>query len=593
MFQDASLYDINAILRPGRTAREAETVILDELEALAARPITAEELRTARNKIKASFLGDLKETRGIADLLGIFEMAAGGFEAGLRVLETIDRIQPDQLQDVAARNLTRARTTSAIGRPRAASESTAPDVTTGAAATDGATSTDGAATTDGEAPAHRPCCLKDAPRPLPTDGGGQIFVVPEPRPPLLRASVVFNAGTLLDPPGQEGLAYLTARMLIRGTTRHDKDSLEVAVDSLGGSLETQAGLERIVVAGETLAETGETFFDLLDEVLGEPAFPEDELVKLKDETRARLVEMRNSDRALGTVFHESSLFGSHPYGRPVLGTPASLDAIGREDVVAFYRRFLGENGALAGAAGAGDAATMEARLRRALSAVGPRETVAFTYPARPTLAGHRLLLVDKPERTQTFVRIGQFGITASHPDFPALDLANTVFGGGNFNAILFREIREKRGWSYGAGSAFKIAREPHSFNMAFSPAVKDTSAAINLSLQLFERFVENGVDPEALEFARRYTLGTSAFDENTPEKRLQLAMEQVILGYDRNAYLAAIRTLTREQVDAAMRRHFDPRNLLITVVGTASDLEDGFRRSGAFVSVEVKPYDSL
>jgi len=241
-----------------------------------------------------------------------------------------------------------------------------------------------------------------------------------------------------------------------------------------------------------------------------------------------------------------------------------------------------------------DATHGKERARRLLAALGRKEEGDFEDgDARPALSGRRLLIVDKPERTQTHVRIGHFGVTVNDPDFPALDLANTVFGGGNFNAILFQEIREKRGWSYGAGSAFKVAREPHSFTMAFSPAVRDTLPAIRLSLQLFERFVADGVDPDALEFARRFTLGASAFDLNTPDKRLKLAMEQVILDYDREQHLEAVRSLTKEQLDDAIRRHFDPANVLVTVVCTADALRDELEKSGDFRSVEVKAYDSV
>jgi len=577
MLQDPSLYDITTILRPGRSAREAESIILEEFADLGSNPVREEELRAARNKVKAAFYSDFKEARGKADFLGIFEITTSGFENGFKLMEEIERVDSDRLLKAAARNLTREFTSSAVGIPRKNNRANA-----GLSAQGG-----------GNGPAHHhPFFLRGAPTPTSTPGGGSIFVVPEASPPLQRTSSLFQAGTLLDPVGKEGLVYLTSKMLTRGTRTHDKDQLEAAVDSLGGSMETFAGYERIVVGGESLAETREAFCVLLESVLTEPTFPETEVEKLKDETRARLVEMRNTDRLLGTLFHEKHLFGPHPYGRTSLGTLASLDAITRDDMVTFHRRYLGENCMLTGVAGAVDQAAAEARVRQLHQAVGPKEKVEFRYPERPVLEGRRLLVVDKPDRSQTYVRIGHYGITFDNPDFPALDLANTVFGGSNFNAILFNEIREKRGWSYGVGSAFKVALRPHTFSMAFSPAVKDTLPAINLSLQLFDRFVQGGVDPEALEFARRYTLGTSAFDMSTPDKRLRLAMEQLIFGYDRRAHLEAVRSVTKQEVDAAIQRHLDPQNLLVTVVCTAGDLQDAFEKSGSFRDVEVVPYDA-
>ncbi len=574
LFQDPSLYDITVILRPGRQAREAEAILFEEFADLAARPVNDEELSTARNKVKASLYGDLKETRGKADFLGIFEVAAGNFQMGLQILEAVEALDAEQLREAAARHLRRDRTSSAVGVP------SRPGAASGPLPAGGPTG-------------HRPFGFDGAPRPTPTPGGGRIFTVPESSPPLVRISTLFQVGSFLDPPGQEGLTYLTGKMLIRGTRTLDKDRLEATVDGLGGSLVTQVGFERLGVGGETLAETQAPFFDVLESVLTEPTFPEAELSKLKDETRAHIVEMRNNDRALGILFHEKHLFGDHPYGRLTLGSTASLEAITRSDLVEYHRKYMGENSILAGVAGAVDPAVVEARILRLLEGLGRKEAPEAAGADRPVLEDRRLVVVDKPDRSQTYVRIGHFGVTYDDPDFPALDLANTIFGGSNFNAILFNEIREKRGWSYGVGSAFKVAKHPHTFSMAFSPAVKDTVSAIHLALQLFERFVQDGVTPEALEFARRYTLGTSAFDRTTPEKRLRLAMEQAIFGFDRAAHLEAVRTLELGDIEAAVRRHLDPQNLLVTVVCTAADLRDPLEKSGMFRGVEVVPYDAI
>jgi len=444
----------------------------------------------------------------------------------------------------------------------------------------------------GEQPDH-PFPSSRALRASVTPGGGRVFVTAEPGPPLVRVGIGFHAGSLLDPPGKEGLVHVVSRMLTCGTRSLRKRDLEAAIDGLGGSVKTELGLERLMIWGESLVETWEAFVALLESILAEPVFPEEELGKAKEETKARLVEMRNRDRSLGEAFHERALFGPHPYGRPKLGTAASLDRITRDDVVEIHGRFLGENGALVAVTGPVDAATAEARARRLLAAAGPKEKAEFVYPARRPIRGRRVLLVDKPERSQTHVQIGHYGITLGDPDFPALDLANTAFGGDNSSAVLYREIREKRGWSYGAESSFKVARQPHSFAMAFAPAVKDTAAAIELSLALFDRFVSDGVDPEALEFSRRYTLGSAAFEIDTPDKRMKLAMDEVIFGFDQEAHLEAIRTLSGSEVDAAIRRHLDPENLLITVVCTAADLRSALERVPGVTAVDVEPYDTL
>lgn len=594
-FASSGIYDITVILRPGKRARDAERIVEKAFQRLAAEPVPQDELDRARNKAKAGVYADFKETRGVGEYLGLFEVATGSFESGPRQLAALDRVDPDRLRAVAARYLVREGTTAIVGVPRNA---TAP-IGSAPTASDAGSHGDAAGAPTGRRSyrrVYRRFYWRD-PEATETAGGGRHFVVREPSLPLAQFKAVFDAGTTLDPEGKEGLAYLTARMLARGAGDRPKAAFLDEVEGLGASLDAMAGFERIEIGGETLAETWPAYAALVRDAVSAPRFDAEDFEKLKAETRAHLVDALNHDPVLATIHHERELFRGHRYGRPSLGTPETLARIERDDVVAFHRRHVRERGAVAGASGA--IATDETRrwIESVFGALpsdgdpGVPTSVASIPPTAPR--GRRVLLVDKPRREQTQVRIGHHGLTLDHPDYPLVELANAAFGGASYQSTLFLEIREKRGWSYDVGSAFKVAKTPHSFTLGFSPSARDVASAITLALDLFGQAVRDPIDSASFDFFRSFVLNSAAFDEDTADKRLAIAIDQAVFGFRRAAYLDAIRHATPDAVRDAASRHWFPSDVLITVLGTASELEAKLAKIPGVTDVEVRAYDQI
>ncbi|TNF30349.1 MAG: insulinase family protein, partial [Deltaproteobacteria bacterium] len=197
-------------------------------------------------------------------------------------------------------------------------------------------------------------------------------------------------------------------------------------------------------------------------------------------------------------------------------------------------------------------------------------------PPLATPAGYRVVLVDKPERSQTQVFIGHTTLDANHADYLPLLIAQTVFG-GTFTARVSHEIREKRGWSYGAYSYLSTDRHLGTFTIRFYPSVADTLPAIQLADELFRDLVARGVTSDELEFARDYLANGHAFSIDTAERRLSELMSARLQGRPDgwvDGFVDAVRAVTPEQVDAALKRHFTPESLITSVVATASDLRD-------------------
>ncbi|MGH7269471.1 MAG: M16 family metallopeptidase, partial [Polyangiaceae bacterium] len=195
----------------------------------------------------------------------------------------------------------------------------------------------------------------------------------------------------------------------------------------------------------------------------------------------------------------------------------------------------------------------------------------------PSVArGRRLLVVDKPERTQTQIVIGAMGTSAHDEDHVPLIVANAIFG-GTFTSRLMKEIRSKRGWSYGTSARAGVDRRRHSWIMASFPAEKDSAPCLKLSLELLERWVGEGVTPREVAFIQRYLVRSHAFEVDTAAKRLHQALDVELLGLPADyftGWIERVRAVTPETASAAVKHRIDPESLLAVVVATAPRVKD-------------------
>ncbi|NOZ00527.1 MAG: insulinase family protein [Deltaproteobacteria bacterium] len=214
-------------------------------------------------------------------------------------------------------------------------------------------------------------------------------------------------------------------------------------------------------------------------------------------------------------------------------------------------------------------------------------------PPPPELHGIKILLVDKPDRTQTQVLMGRPSLSWKDPDlFPVL-VGNTAFG-GTFTSRLMREIREKRGWSYGVSSFITAGREFGTMAIRFFPANKDTVPAIRLTLDLLKDLVKKGLKDEETSYAENHIANQFPFRLETARKRAGEKLADELYSRPRNYirdYVKNVRAQDTRTINAAMAKWFDPQGLAVVVVGSAKDLLDGLKKIPGVTGVEVHPYD--
>jgi zinc protease len=247
-----------------------------------------------------------------------------------------------------------------------------------------------------------------------------------------------------------------------------------------------------------------------------------------------------------------------------------------------------------GACGGFEKAFLEKRLKKLLDCL-PGPSVGRKEVDGPQIAkGKSLLFLDKAGRNQCQVLIGAPGIHFAHKDYFALLLANHVFGGGSFSARLMSEVREKRGWSYGAYSFYRSGRKPLYFAMQTVPANKDTVPALQLMIKLFQHFAKKGLTKEEFVFAKKSLLSQSAFLQDTYRKKLDNKVTEAVLGLPANfydKYRAKIKALTYAKVQRAIKKTVDPSRVFVLVLGTLPELKRDLNSLRGFKNIWQVSYD--
>ena len=425
-------------------------------------------------------------------------------------------------------------------------------------------------------------------------GGAKLFVQTSHVLPIVAVVVALKTGAAHDPTGKEGLSRATARMLRRGCDGLDAIAVERTIDGLGGEVGFEVAASSTAVSGQVLTRNLEPFVDVIAKMIGKPTFAQDEVDRLLRETRAELLESLDNDRALADRFFRRRLFAGHPYGRAGRGTAASIAAIDRDSIRGHHAAHFVRGNVIVAMSGDVTADEAERLARKLVDALPEKPAPGEVLVDPPPLAGRHLVFVDKPERTQTQILVGGLGTSATDPDHIALTVANAIFG-GTFTSRLTREVRGKRGWSYGASSRLGVDRRRHSFVMWTFPAATDAAPCVALEIDLLEKLVAGGVTEREVKFIQRYLTRSWAFEIDTAQKRVHHALDVALLGLPADyysGYVDHIAAVTPDAANAALRARISATDVVVTVVGTAATTLDGVRKAiPSLASEEVVPYD--
>ncbi len=426
------------------------------------------------------------------------------------------------------------------------------------------------------------------------------FVVhADPAQPVLTFRLVFRTGSIDDPKGKEGLTSLTAEVMARGGTKKlSASELDDVLFPMAAELDAVADKELTVFSGRIHQDHLDRFLELFTDVLLEPRFDQREFERLRSNAIDTLQnELRGQDdETLGKVALEALLYEGHPYAHFTHGTVEGLKAITLDDVRAHAQRVFSQDRLVIGLAGNVTDA-LRAKVKDRLSQLPEKGAEPVALPEVKAQAG-RAVILEKPVLSTAISMGYAYPVRRGDEDFFPLALALSYLGEHRqFNGVLFKELREKRGLNYGnyaypehflqqGWSTFartNIARTQQDFTVWIRPVeARHTLFATRGALHFLDKLVKEGIPEEGFELTRGFLEGYTRLWEQTDARRLGFAMDALFYGTPDylNELRSALKTVTRDEVNAAVRRHLSVDRLNFAFVGPDAEALEKALREG-------------
>lgn len=409
--------------------------------------------------------------------------------------------------------------------------------------------------------------------------------------PLITLELVLPAGGENDPPGQAGLASLTAALLDEGTARRGALEIAAAAEHLGGYLASGVDWDVGYVIAGALARHWREGLGLLAEVATAPTFPAKEIERLRRQRLAEILRRSQDPGYLAERGLQQTVYQGTRYAEPLIGTKASITGFDSAAIRSFYDQRYGLGRTTLIAVGDFDPAALLAACaelfgdRRASG--GDGGTLGESPPpiAPRPLAATSVFLVDRSGAAQTEICLGHAGLPRTHPDWATATVLNSILG-GKFTSRINLNLRERNGFTYGASSRFLGRRGPGPFAVTAAVATGSAGRAVHEVLNELRRIRAEPVEAEELAEAKSYIGGVFPYTLQTIDdlaKRLDTLATYDLPDDYFDRYLERVKAVTAGDVLAAAQRFLDPDHLAIVAVGPKSELEPQLADLGSIV----------
>jgi len=409
--------------------------------------------------------------------------------------------------------------------------------------------------------------------------GLKLLIVEQHELPLADFVLLVGSGGTADPAGKTGVANLTASMLREGTTT--RKSLDIAdqISFLGISLSPQASWESSTLSLHTPTAQLDSALALFADVALHPSFPANEFERIKKNRLTELLQLRDQGPAIANLVFPAILYGNaHPYGSPLSGTESTVTSLSTSDLQSYYQANFKPNNATLIIVGDVNPAQIEQKINALFGSWQRGDVPQLTYGEPPNAGATTIYLVDKPGAAQSSFRIGAVGVPRSTKDYFALTVMNTILG-GSFSSRLNQNLREARGYTYGAGSRFDMRRAAGPFTAtAEIVSAKSDSALLQFMKEL--NGIRQSVPADELSRAKRYLQlqlpGNFETTQQIAAAMVPVALYGLPLDYYNN-YVQSVENVTQADVNRVAQQYINPGSLAIVIVGDRKTIEQGLR----------------
>jgi len=605
----AGQFFIIATARQGHGLAELEAAIREGLQSIQTQPPTADEIGRAVHRFEANLIRSLESASGFegrADRLNRYNVFTGN--PG-RLADDFQRhlgVTPEGVQRVAGTYLGPGRvvlevtpwpTTQITPDPRIAAEQARAELAKTVREPPLPPLSLPPEDHDRQtlpAPARSPRFAFPPFQRARLSNGMEVLVVEKHALPAVTINLVMRTGRSSDMAATAGLARLMTGVWEDGTSQRSGEEIADQLAAIGASLsittDWDATTARLFSLKRHLSEALAIYAD----VLRNPVFPESELALEKEIALGRMVQVRDDAKALAQWVTAATLYGpAHPYGQPPYGTPATIRTINREDLLRFYQTHIRPEQATLVVVGDVRLADVVAELERVFAGwtAGADEPAAERLVAPPAARPTRIVLLDKPGAAQSVITVGQIGAARNSPDYYALSVMNAIFG-GQFSSRLNLNLREAKGYTYGARTAFDWRiRQPGPLLATASVETAATAPALVEFLKEFRGMAgSRPVSRQEVDFAKAFLARSYPADFETPGQialSLETLVEYGLPGDFFGMYMPRIHAVSGEEVSRVAKRYLDADHLVIVIVADRAKVGPSLRRLPVGKELEI------
>ncbi len=420
--------------------------------------------------------------------------------------------------------------------------------------------------------------------------GLTISLMEQHEVPIISVSVILPAGAIYDEE-KAGLASLTAIALKHGTKNFPKVKLDEDLDFLGANVDTYATKEYAGLSSNFASKDKAKVLNIIKEIVLNPVFDAAEFEKEKSRLLVSLGQQKESPRSVIGPYFDTLLFGNHVYANVKNGNKSTVGKLTVNDVKDFYKTNYNPNEAAISIVGDFNTNEMKATITKLFSS-WEKSSVKINNLASNQIilpTENRVLLVNKSDAKETTFYIGSPGVSRNNPDYVAIEVVNTLFG-GRFTSMLNDELRVNSGLTYGAGSRFNNLKNGGSFYISTFTAAKTTEPAIDKSLEVLKNLHANGLDEKALASAKNYVKGQFPPDYETSEQLAGLLSQMFWYNLDKSFidnFEKNVDSLDLAKANQIIATYFPKDKLQFVLIGKSEDIKKIAEKYGKVTEVEI------
>jgi zinc protease len=588
----AGTFQIQTTARPGKSLDDIEKEITAEIERIKKEPPTAEEMTRAKNSIESRTIFGLQTVLGKGSQLGNYTGYLNKPEYFQADLDRYAAVTPADISRVANTYLTSNRLVMSY-MPR---QGEGPRANRAGGGADKPTSVKSEKKDDALIAAQSAKLPKPGPNPkfsLPAiektklSNGLEVWMVEQKELPIVAMNLVLKSGQGNEPDDRTGLANITANLLDDGTKTRSAVDIANQLQAIGvGGINAGSGWDSTNVSVQTLTRNLDKALEIYSDVIMNPAFPATELESQRARSLIGLRQQRANPNAVSNIVYNKVLYGDHPYGRDT--NEATIKAVTREDIVKFYEANYRPNNGVLIVVGDFDKSSLKGKLESAFSAWKSGPVASRDLPSAKSLDKTGIYIVDRPNSAQSVVSIGQVGLDRSNPDYFPVVVMNSILGGGITSRISMN-LREDKGYTYGANSGFVYRRGAGPFRAGGDIQTAVTDKAIVEFMKELNGIrgeipiTEKELDYNKQSLIRRYP---AAF-ETVGAISNQLS-NLVVYGLPDsyfNDYISKVNSVTLSDVNRVAKQYLDPSKMAIVIVGDRKTIEPGLKELGYPITI--------